>query len=90
MEISTYRYDSSNKIYSDKLFYTNVECIKQRVDTSDNYFNSIDKILRTDVNKSMRNIITTYALIKKYLLVDDIRLRNLIFFINTFMPYIVK
>jgi hypothetical protein len=63
--------DKQNKIYSDKLFYTNYACFTQLIDKSDNYVNIVDKLFRFDVNKNLDLPLAFLRFLKSRKLIKD-------------------
>jgi GR25 family glycosyltransferase involved in LPS biosynthesis len=69
-----------NMIYTKKIFYTKEKYVKQIVDESNNYINIIDKLMRTDINKHINDIMKIMKLLRKTLL-NDIQVQELFYII---------
>jgi GR25 family glycosyltransferase involved in LPS biosynthesis len=78
--------DINNKLYSTNLFFTNVDCIKQCIDNSDNYMNTMDRICRdlvfgNDMNKQIQFGINVCLFFKRMNLLGDIQIKHQLFFL---------
>lgn len=71
-EIVSNSIDSDNKLYSNKIYYTNNESFTQLLNNeSDNYVNIIDRLIRVDTNKSLDFQLGIIRFMKKYNLIND-------------------
>jgi len=74
-----------NWIYTEKIFFTNKECMKQLEDNnckSDNYLNIIDKLFRRDIITQNEYCKIWYLFMKKYRIMNDTQLKKLSCFIT--------
>lgn len=77
--------DKDNWIYTENIFFTNKECIKQISDKSDNYLNIIDQLFRSDINEHNEMMKNTYLTLKQFNILNDKQLRHLSCIINKFV-----
>ena len=77
--------DYNNSIHSNKLFFTNIECVKQIVDNSDNYLNWFDKLFRKDINVQVNNVIKIFLFIKKIKLMNTKQIKTLLIFVGKYL-----
>jgi len=76
-EIALNSVDKYNMLYSTKLFYTNEECFTQFIDKSDNYINKFDGLFRNDLQKTQRNTLNFFTLLKNIKIVDDKQIKKI-------------
>jgi len=69
--------DKENRLYSEKMFYTNHACFTQLIDKSDNYVNMLDKLFRFDVNQNLDGPLRILRLLKKHKLITDAKAKSL-------------
>jgi hypothetical protein len=84
-ELNQNKFSKDNWIYSEKMFFTNKECIKQLDQNkckSDNYLNIIDKLFRQDINEQIKIFKLLYLFLRKHHNYSDNQLKILGFFIN--------
>lgn len=78
-ELNINNFDNDNWLYTEKIFFTNKECIKQIIDKSDNYLNYIDELIRTDMNKQLELYKNVGLFFKKYNLLNDIQIKKILY-----------
>jgi GR25 family glycosyltransferase involved in LPS biosynthesis len=81
-EISQNIIDKDNFLYSNKLFFTNDDCFTQIIDKSDNYLNIVDELFRNDLQKTQKNTLLFFTLIKKLKICDDTQIKKLSYIIT--------
>jgi hypothetical protein len=69
--------DKENRLYSSKMFYTKKVCFTQRIDKSDNYINTLDKLFRVDINKTLDFPFFIIRYLKKRKLITDVNAKIL-------------
>lgn len=84
-ELSINNVNEDNWLYTEKVFYTTKECIKQKVDNSDNYINYIDKVMRTNINKQLLIPKNFGNFVKKYDLLNDDQLKKFYWYMHNIL-----
>jgi hypothetical protein len=60
------KFEKTNQLYSERVFYTNDECFTQLVDKCDNYLNIFDVLFRGDTNRRVQDYVHFFLLLRKY------------------------
>ena len=65
-EMTLNKFDKSNQLYSEQVFFTNDPCFTQLVDEYDHYLNILDMIFRSDINERVQGYGYLYCFLRKY------------------------
>jgi GR25 family glycosyltransferase involved in LPS biosynthesis len=81
-EMSVNKFDKDNVLYTEKIFYTNQNCMKQLNDKSDNYINIFDELFRQDINKPIKHVVKLSSLAKNNNILNDDGVKRVAYFIS--------
>lgn len=81
-ELNINNIDEDNWLYTEKMFFTKKECVKQIIDKSDNYLNFIDELMRSDVNKQLEFYKKIGTFFKKNKILNDNQLKKILYNLN--------
>jgi GR25 family glycosyltransferase involved in LPS biosynthesis len=81
-EINLNIIDKDNRLYTNKIFYTNDTYFNHLIDKSDNYLNVIDEMFRGDMTKLQRISCDIMIFARKYTPINDNRIRHIVCIIN--------
>ena len=84
-ELNINKFDKNNWLYTEKLFFTNRECIKQKIDEGDNYLNFIDRLIRSDINKQLSMYKNLGLYMKRNGIMDDEKIKKWACFIKALL-----